>query len=771
MGVLEFFGTLIKNDITSSAIKANYTEKSEINHFLLDFNSIIHVQSQKLIIDINLFFQLTLKYSFESRSINSEFILEKFRSFKMEPITNLSPENIIKSFHEHFTKEFLDKMIITRVINNVLSLVKTYVQNKKIQTLFLAIDGVPSKGKMIEQKQRRYMGTIVETYKEKILLSYKDYLQQQPNFAYEAAHSPIRWSKNNITPGTEFMHRLSKYLKSDQIQEKFKINRPQLTIIVSDMYEIGEGEKKIVNYIKDKFTNSSDSFLIYSPDADMILLLMLLPIKNNLMLRHNQQKDQYDLINISLLKNNIAFYINQSKYSFLPDRISFDIVCLSTIFGNDFVPKIETINVKKGFQNIMDVYTKTLLSMPHSSYLVEINTKTPLYVLSLKFLKSIFSLLLPEEVDFITNNDLYAKYINIGVIKNVFSPTIITSQNLYGVFNEFKASYDDLKNLIRNNGSYTYFLADDDFMNSLKKSISIVVDDSTINLTTLTNAQLIQTLKSFFRKNGDFPRLNINLNTYSHSINDPYHKSKKELKDKNLYEKELYKFNNMLDEYYIKFNAQPLSLSQSQIPQFYREYFDLKVLNPNGTLTPEATVLMQTYVEGLMWVFNYYFNDKSYINRWFYQFERAPLLQHIYTFIVSLSQKDLDQTLRSLKQFQVTDIHTYFNPLEQLIYVSPMTSDMIKLLPKNYAKWIKSPNLDPFLKSFFINVQSLTNSLYGEKVSKEIDCRGIPFLNKCFVKAIGKNSSVDDEVFLKLIRKVKPTASSEKRSRSKEPDY
>jgi len=49
MGVLEFFGTLIKNDITSTSIKSNFKEKIVVNHLFLDFNSIIHVSSQKIL--------------------------------------------------------------------------------------------------------------------------------------------------------------------------------------------------------------------------------------------------------------------------------------------------------------------------------------------------------------------------------------------------------------------------------------------------------------------------------------------------------------------------------------------------------------------------------------------------------------------------------------------------------------------------------------------------------------------------------------------------
>ncbi len=233
MGVLEFFGTLIKNDITSSSIKSNFTEKMNINHLFLDFNSIIHVSSQKILADINSFLQAVLKNLYNHRAVNSVVFTEKFQKYKMDSIQkninqNSKPEDVIKLFKEHFTDKYLDKLVITLVINTLLHIVKTYCNNKTIQTLLLAIDGVPSKGKMVEQRQRRYMGAITEHYKKLIWSKYQDYLMAQPDYTYLYTGNTIKWSRNKITPGTAFMHKLVNYLRSDKIQEKLLTNRKQM---------------------------------------------------------------------------------------------------------------------------------------------------------------------------------------------------------------------------------------------------------------------------------------------------------------------------------------------------------------------------------------------------------------------------------------------------------------------------------------------------------------------------------------------------------------
>lgn len=749
MGILEFFGTLIKNDITSNSIKNNYKEKMDVNHLLIDFNSIIHVSSQKIINDINTLLKDILKNIFENRSLN--FFSDRLKKYKLNINVNDSIE-IIKLFHYHFSEEYLDKLIITDVINSVLYIIKKYCNNESIKTLLLAIDGVPSKSKMIEQKQRRYLGAIVELYKLKLLKKYKEYLKKQNNYIYLATKYNIEWSRNKITPGTAFMDKLVNYLKSNIIQEKFKNNRKKLNIIISSMYEVGEGEKKIVNYVNLKLVNTKDTIMVYSPDADMILLCILLPVKNVYMLRYNQQTLVFDLINIKKLKKNINYYVNgKNKYEL--ERINIDIVIISTLFGNDFVPKIESINVKKGFQTILDAYLKTLFEL--DNYLVENNK------LNFNFFKSIIENLIPEENDFIKYNNLYNKYLTLGQIKNVFNYRTITSENIVSIFMEFRDEYTKLKQTIINNGNLYYFETHTQFFDSLKKSINL---NENINL--LSIKELINLLKEYYKKNKDFPRLNINLNEKSHSINDPYIKKIIREKHYNDYEKEVYQFEHMLDNYYIKLNAEPLKLSKKDIEGYYEKYFRIKIIK-DGKLTKESMKLMEDYIEGMLWVFNYYINDKTYINKWYYKHERTPLLEHILMFLNTIDEEYFNNIFNNLETFQVYDLKEYFNPIEQLIYVSPMTPNVIKLLPENYQKIINNK----FFQNYFININKITDTLWEQTISTEVDCHSIPYFNKCLIKPIDKFIEESDKNFLKNIRKRIPSEISKNRSKSNEPKY
>lgn len=770
---------MARTDITSNSITKNYLKKLAVDHLLIDFNSIVHVGSQNVVSEVNGFMRVVLKNLYLGHSVSSVKFTELFTKYKMTAIQSkikpgVDPNFVIDLFRDHFDDKYMDKLVIGKVIGAVLHILKTYCIDKRIKTMYIAIDGVPSKGKLVEQRQRRYMGSVTEKYKEKILESYKEYLLKQPDNIYLMEKFQIKWSKGKISPGTNFLYRLTAYLNSEPIQSKFLLGRKKLKIVVSSFDEIGEGEAKIMRYIE-AYIPPTEPICIYSPDADMILLSMLSPSKTIYYLQFHQQELWYNVINIATLKQNIVFYVNNhpkySKGKFDTDRVNYDIVYLSTLFGNDFVPKIETINVKSGFLSIMDAYLETLMEFKDKKYyLVKTPTDTNTeFSVNFTFLKSILHKLLPIEDDFIKHNDLYNRYIKIGLIKSVFDYMEISSENLVSTLNEFRTEYENLKHAIKNNQSLHHYESHDELMNSLKKCIQIKVDGQTANVTYLNNKELINLLKKNFEETKEFPRLMINLDSFSKSITDKHIMNQIKLKENklgrvlNAYEKELYKFDHMLDNYKTKFNAMPLELTENKIGEYYKTYFDTSVSKSDS--------IMDDYLTGLLWVFQFYFNDKKYVSTYYYKHERAPLLRHLSAYLDKLSREEFVGITNNLDIYEVKSLKKYFCPVYQLIYVSPMVPEIIALLPSNYRKEIKSKNLSPFLKKYFVDVDKIVNTLYKEPISSEIDCRSASYLNKCFMKSIHKPTKEDDEKFLHDIKQIPPSETSERRNQCRKPKY
>ena len=780
MGVLKLFGTLSRSNITSSSIIEDFKEKTLAKHLFLDFNSIIHTSSQQLLSEIKKFIRNAMASLYHRKNFNTDELKNDFKKYKIEGmIPELlklgNPVLVIKQLTDHFTKR-MDKMVILRVIRNILFILNNHCDGNHLETLYMAIDGVPAKGKLIEQRQRKYMGAITEGYNKKLLRKYREYLKSLPNYTYLVNKYPVKWSRVNITPGTSFMGELTKKLHSIKCQDFLKRNFKKMEIIISDMSEVGEGEKKIVNYINKYHDNSDDEMIFYSPDGDVILLCMLLNVKNIKILRYNDQltskngKTVHNLINVKALKHDLGYFVNNfpgfEKENFNFNRIVLDIVCISTLFGDDFVPKIETINVSGDFEDIIRAYLETLIFLKEKKrYLVR--KENDKYVLSLTFLKIIFSKLVKLENIFINENMLFSKYINYGKFRNVFNYYKIKPDNIQNIYRNFMSQYEDLKVAIMHNENLQKFLNDTNFIGSLKKTIIIKINNNVVNTTEMSDQKFISTLSQYYRKHNNFPRPQINLNTFSISANDRYHY--RNIEGKNEYEIEKYKFEHILDEYYTKFNAKPLDLTCGKIVDYYEKYFDTSVEFENK-LTKSGKIVMEKYVEGLLWVFDYYYNNANYLNKWYYSYERAPLLRHVYMYLKEIERSKFEQITDNLSNYVVNDLENYFNPVEQLIYVSPLIPDILVLLPENYREFLESSK-NKFLNSFFIDVNKIINLLWSTNKSEEIDCSSIPFFSKCLVKSITKPTESDDKKFLMNIRKVIPTDKSIELSKSTIPDY
>ena len=85
------------------------------------------------------------------------------------------------------------------------------------------------------------------------------------------------WDTNAITPGTKFMNRLN-----DELHKEFQ----GTGVIISDSSEPGEGEHKILQYLKtNKPQFARQRTCIYGLDADLIMLALVSGLKDLFLLR------------------------------------------------------------------------------------------------------------------------------------------------------------------------------------------------------------------------------------------------------------------------------------------------------------------------------------------------------------------------------------------------------------------------------------------------------------------------------------------------------
>jgi len=121
------------------------------------------------------------------------------------------------------------------------------IKPKKL--LYLAVDGVAPRAKMNQQRSRRFRAAQEAKEKsdqEKELL--KDWKEKGLK---EPEEKPKGFDSNIITPGTTFMHRLAQALKI-YISHRLQFDNlwKGLTVIFSDSNVPGEGEHKILEFIR-----------------------------------------------------------------------------------------------------------------------------------------------------------------------------------------------------------------------------------------------------------------------------------------------------------------------------------------------------------------------------------------------------------------------------------------------------------------------------------------------------------------------------------------
>lgn len=214
--------------------------------------------------------------------------------------------------------------------------------------LYIAIDGVAPLAKINQQRKRRHMSAYrneaIQEFKKKHKIPYSE------------------WDSNCITPGTEFMEKLDKYLK-----QHFKSAEVPFNVIVSGPFEQGEGEHKIIQYMKNPSHQMGDidfqtyRDVIYGLDADLMMLALTCAKPNIFLMREstqfNNNRGANDYSSIPTFKyvniDELRVHVSQYLYSQEAQEYMLDYVFICFFLGNDFLPHTPFLSIKHGGVDVL----------------------------------------------------------------------------------------------------------------------------------------------------------------------------------------------------------------------------------------------------------------------------------------------------------------------------------------------------------------------------------------------------------------------------------
>lgn len=233
-------------------------------------------------------------------------------------------------------------------IENLVSLVRP---NKR---LILCVDGPAPLSKQNQQRQRRFRSAMEKDEEE-----FK------------------RFDSNCITPGTRFMDYLTKYI--DWYIRKSISENPMwqtIEIVFSNEKSPGEGEHKIINYIR-LYGDPNDSFCIHGLDADLIMLALGTHLPNFWILREDlyNPRNEFFVIDIGSTRSDLAKIMDwndgdekkaEDTHKFIPEYAVNDFIFLCFMVGNDFLPHIPSLEIiEGGIDDMLDVYKNVGESYGH----------------------------------------------------------------------------------------------------------------------------------------------------------------------------------------------------------------------------------------------------------------------------------------------------------------------------------------------------------------------------------------------------------------------
>ncbi len=312
---------------------------------------------------------------------------------------------------------------------------------------------------------------------------------------------------------------------------------------------------------------------------------------------------------------------------------------------------------------------------------------------------------------------------------------------------------NDLIDAIKNNNNVQInkLQNNDNFINIMRRCV-------------IDNSNPINEFIDEYKKTNKFLPLDIVFFPFKQTITDDRHKQKLDATREGVYktmpiidfDKQKYKMENMLDEYQKLFHAYKSKMGKVSldlknyklIEEDYDEdinafYKKLGIDCQNDVSKLDALIL--SYIEGLLWTFNNYFNsyddnEDVHGDMWYYKYDESPLMSHIAQFMNKQNEIFLQTVNKNMKQYKIA-VDNYFSTISQLLYVTPPYDDNngdLDFIDIKYRSFFKN--------DFYPNIRQQINELTAGN-NNLLDCENSLYFEKCHINNIELKISDNDFMF------------------------
>lgn len=379
-------GNRVYMDFVSIVYKIQENVARELNYLLFSF-MLIEVQL------LNTQEMISPKLKEMIRKYKNAIINIKGCESVIQILENINEKNhdnqeILKKLAVYVNKEWISQYVDQIRKNNLLN---QYVYDdvtyfiidmltKKVidvEYVLIAFDGIPSYGKIQEQRHRRYMRHAYIEFKKTIgLRSYKD-IDKNEIIKIREEYDKIQ-IQVDVRTAIDYVY--SKYhdksLQNDIENGIMRVHNHIKKIEINVMNNpYGEGEKILMdNLIKDsRIYGDNKSYVFYSPDGDSVILCLYAYIKTKItnlnvvkmysLTPSSKHNEQTQYVNIKRLYDNIIHTIENYSHKIIDsdkdrDSICMDFIFLMNLYGNDFIHQIPTMEISTTIMDILYIYSK-----------------------------------------------------------------------------------------------------------------------------------------------------------------------------------------------------------------------------------------------------------------------------------------------------------------------------------------------------------------------------------------------------------------------------